>query len=286
MRTSSALLAALLMLLLGGAAAASEDAASRYLKAEQALVGGDPVGGVALLEAAAQAGSAAAQLRLAKLAESGAGPLPRDRARAFRMVSALADAHADADVYHPDRGVIVEAFKMLAAYHHAGVPEAGLARDAAMAARLRYQSATILRDPQAQFEIGRMYLDGDGVAANMRIATTFLNYAARARFAPAQAVYGNLIWEGRGVKRNPAQGLALLALGAANAEESERNWIDTLYRAAVTAASPAEIDDAQRWADANMGTYRRQRDVPLHITREVTDPAALAAQAIADPPLR
>jgi TPR repeat protein len=200
------------------------------------------------LEYAADRGVLGAQLRLARLYHR--DEAQRNDAKALTYYHMIVNAYGDVDRLHPASRHVAEALRTLSRYYLEGVPAIGLQPDARRAAQLMRDAASYFRDPKAQFEIGRMYAEGDGVARSRRLAASWLLKASQKKYAPAQAYLGEMLWQANANDRLRAQGLALLALAVNNAAEAQRARIESLYREVGQDAEAAIIKRAEQFVAA------------------------------------
>ncbi len=215
------------------------------------------------LEYAAQRGALGAQLRLAQIYGSIDSTYRHD-AKALHYHHLVAKDHADIDRLHPAAGHVSASLRQLAHYYRSGVPAAGIQPDARRAAQLLRHAASYFRDAKAQFEIGRMYAEGDGVARNQRLAVRWLLKASQKRCAPAQAYLGEMLWAADASEAMRARGLALLALAVGNAESVDRGGIKHRYQTAGQRASTTEIQQAGRFIAA--WDHLRASDAVVDVT--------------------
>lgn len=215
------------------------------------------------LEYAADKGVLGAMRKLARLYAAGEG-VPQSNAKAFGYYQRIADEFADMDPRHRHAKYAAEAFMALAAYYRSGLPELGVSPDPVRAAGLCQHAASYFGNAKAQFMLARMYLAGDGVTANIRLAVNWLANAAKKRHAPSQALLGDLLWRTDEVTyHKPLKGLALLALASRNAAgTADAKWIGELYDRAVGEAAPEQRKQA--WAIAERwGVNRKNRSSGL-----------------------
>ena len=66
--------------------------------------------------------------------------------------------------------------------------------------------AALLGQPQAQFQLGRLYSKGTGVEENVQEAYKWYNKSANAGYAPAQHNVAVYLMEGKGVSKNTTEG--------------------------------------------------------------------------------
>jgi uncharacterized protein len=94
-------------------------------------------------------------------------------------------------------------------------------------------------DRDAQYHLGRMYLDGQGLRKDPKQGVRWLSLAANKGQYQAQAVFGALLFKGEYVLRDAARGLMWLAL-AQDAATPEQTWIADQFTAALEQATPDE----------------------------------------------
>jgi hypothetical protein len=237
---------------------------------------------LARLEVEARKGVFAAQMRLARIYSRGK-ETPRNDAKAFYYYRQVADQNADIDIYHPAAKYVAEAFRALAGYYRSGVPVLNLAPDRAREGQLLQQGASYFQDPAAQFMLAKMYLNGDGVTRNTTIGVRWLVNASRRRYALAQAVLGDLLWDGKGVKSSPGEGLALLVLAKDNAAPEDAGWISALCDKAMAQANEVQTKVAQRVLAKFEKLYRLKAGGALSIARPgqpAPDPLKSQAEAL------
>jgi uncharacterized protein len=217
-----------------------------------AIAAGDTGSALPALTFAAERGVLGAQVRLARLYARGQG-VPRDDAKALFYYQQIADQRAEIALISPVAPYVAEAFVAVGRYYRDGVPEANLAPDAYSAASLFRHAASYFGDADAQFALARLYLAGEGVEANPGLAVNWLTNAVKKKHPQSQALLGELLWKGELVQRRPARALALITLAQESSKlnETERAWVDALYRETVLAADEnlrlQAIAVAERW---------------------------------------
>lgn len=219
-----------------------------HLAGVRSLAKGEIGKALPALKFAADRGVLGAQFRLAQL-YSGEGE-HRDDAKALVYYHMIVNGYGDIDRLHPASRQVAEAMRKLSRYYREGLPEIGLRPDPQRAAQIMRDAASYFRDPSAQFQIGRMYAEGDGVTRSQRLAASWLLKASQKRYAPAQAYLGDMLWRSKANDRLRAQGLALLALAADNAGAGQRERIEARYHAAGQDAEAAVIEQAERFVAA------------------------------------
>lgn len=214
-----------------------------YMAAERALRDGHVEQALQTLEAAARRGGVRAQLKLGKIYAEGK-IVPRDEVKACHFYGALADRHSQIDRTDPAAKYVAEAFRSWAFCFVKGAPAPELETNLSRAAVLFYQAGVILDDAESLYELAKMHLRGQGITQNSRLAIHYFFNAARKRYAPAQAMLGSLLWDGKYLKRQSAPGLALIMMGLEGARAEDKKWIEGVYQEALLTASKDEEESA------------------------------------------
>ena len=105
----------------------------------------------------------------------------RDELRAYQYFRAVADAHADDVPGTPEARFIANAFDALGTYYLAGIPNTQVKADPDRAREMFAYAASYFGDPDAQYHLGRMYLDGSAGLREPRQAARWLLGSRRAR---------------------------------------------------------------------------------------------------------
>lgn len=193
---------------------------------------------VEALRYAADGGESLAQWKLGRMYAEGDG-VARDERKAFDYFSRIVDRFADDDPDPSQRSMASNAFVAVAAYLREGVASAHIAPDPARAFDLFRYAATFFRNADAQYNLARMYLEGAGVKKDMRQGMNWLDLAARKGHAQAQALLGQLMFNGVAAER--ARGLMYLTLARESATGGPSDqWIVDLHAKALASASEAD----------------------------------------------
>ncbi|MEH3146765.1 MAG: tetratricopeptide repeat protein [Methylobacterium frigidaeris] len=253
--------------LLGPGAAVALDAAARlpvpagaYRSAREAVRtgvrdynAGDKEGAARALEYAAGQGHALALWKLGRMYAEGDG-VPHDDLKAFEFFSKIADENADDGPESSNATVVASAFTALGRYFLDGIKGSYVQPNVERAYDMFNYAATYFGDPNAQYNLARLYLDGTGVTQDPRQAARWFNLAAEKGHAAAQALLGQLLMNGQGVPIQRARGLAWLTLARDAADGPKDQWIVALQEQALAATSDRDRTDAQAQVD---GFYRR-----------------------------
>jgi len=204
---------------------------------------GDKVGAARALEYAATQGHALALWKLGRMYADGDG-VPHDDLKAFEYFSKIADENADESPESPSASVVSSAFVALGTYFLDGIANSYVKPDAARAREMYHYAASYFGDSNAQYNLARLYLDGNGVEQDVRQAARWFNLAAEKGHHPSQALLGHLLLSGEGVPRSRARGLMWLTLARESADPVKDGWISELYDQAFATASEADRKNA------------------------------------------
>ena len=161
-----------------------------------------------------------------------------DHAKAYILYQRIADELADIDPDVDQRAPFVaKSLMALASYLRNGVEEIGLKPNTQRAAQYMHHAATVFQDEDAQFELAKLFLHGDGVEADPRRAIHWFSVLSQRGHAGAQAFLADLYWRGKLVPRDPRKALALITIAVENAPASERIWIEDIYQNIFCATS-------------------------------------------------
>jgi len=205
---------------------------------------------VEALSFAAEKGHPAALWKLARMYATGDG-VKEDDAKAFQIYSRIANENADDNPRGRDAPFIADAFVALGSYLRSGIPGGILQPDEARARRFFAYAASYFGDPEAQYYLAGMYLDGQGGEKNERQAVRWFKLAAEKGHGPAQAAFGQLLFEGVGVARNPTRGLMWLDLAARSSEDDGaiQNMREKAFGSASESERSTALAQAQVWLD-------------------------------------
>jgi hypothetical protein len=203
-----------------------------------ALRDGDFEAALRSLENAARNGDVMAAWKLGRMYADGDGVKQSDL-RAFEYFRAICDSHADEVPGTAEARFVANAFVALGSYYLTGIPNSNVEPDAIRAREMFSYAASYFGDPDAQYHLGRMYLDGQGTAKDPKQAMRWLFAAAVKGQYHAQAVFGAMLFKGQSVTRDGARGLMWLMLARDAATPSE-TWITDLYAAALKQATEEE----------------------------------------------
>jgi uncharacterized protein len=188
------------------------------------------------LQYAADQGHAAAQWKLGRMYADGNG-VTQDDLRAFDYFSQIANSHADEPPGTPQARIVANAFVALGRYYLTGIANSAIKPDSARARQMFNFAASYFADPDAQYELGRLYLNG--TPGDVHEAARWFLKAATQGQCQAQVALGDILFRGLQVPRQAARGLMWLTLGR-DCAGNDGAWVKPLYDNAFRRASDDE----------------------------------------------
>ena len=212
---------------------------------------------VAALQYAAEGGESLAQWKLGKMYASGEG-VPQDDVKAFNYFSQIVDGYDEDDADPREAPVVSSAFVALGVYNLTGIANTRITPDPQRALEMFHFAAVNFGDANAQYNLARMYLDGNGIDKDRRQAARWLYLAADKGHVESEAVLGQLLFTGyEGAPPQRAMGLMWLSLAHDGASDKTKDrWIVDLYNKAMASASDAD----RRAAVAELDDHGRRRN--------------------------
>lgn len=182
---------------------------------------------------AAEKGHIASRWALANMYADGDGVTENDL-EAFKIYSEIAEKGIEPD--SQDTGYFVNALIALAGYYRRGIPDSPVAADLSQARQLYFQAASTFGVAEAQFQLARMLLAGDGGSVNVQQAKKWLNRARKKGHAGAMGVFGNVIFqEGQTVR-----GLAYMTAALDQCSPKDRQWLQPMQEQAFSLATESD----------------------------------------------
>ncbi len=179
---------------------------------------------------AAEKGHTGSRWALANMYADGDGVVENDF-EAFKIYSEIASEGVEPG--SEDTGFFVNALLSLARYYRQGIPGSPVQIDLSQARQLYFQAASTFGVPEAQFQLARMILAGEGGKTNVQQAKKWLNLARKSGHAGAMSVFGNVLFqEGQTVR-----GLAFLTAAVERCPPKDCGWMQDLQEQAFSLAS-------------------------------------------------
>jgi TPR repeat protein len=224
------------------AAAPPMTAMEAFRSGAHLLKSGEKVKAIHSLEYAAENGHALAQWKLGRMYAEGEGVTQNDL-KAFEYFRRIADDHADDNPDTRQARFVANAFVALGHYYLDGIPNTQIKRDPDRAREMFAYAASYFRDPEAQYYLARLYLDGVGAPHDPRQAARWFGLSAQKGMCKAQAMLGAMLFTGDHVPRQAARGLMWLTLAKDAAKDNaatDQDWINRLYDNAFRQATEDE----------------------------------------------
>ena len=205
---------------------------------------------ISALEDAAAAGQPMALYQLGLMYESGEG-VEKDPGKAFAYFSQIANEHADAAPRSVVADIVAQSFVKVGEYYASGLPEAGIPKDEERSNALIMHAASYFGDADAQYRVGKSYLEDEDLGANSLQSARWLSLAARKGHAGAQAQLGKMLFNGEGIEPNPIEGLMWLTVASQRAVNTpDAEWINQMLNDAMSVATPEQRVQATDLADS------------------------------------
>jgi TPR repeat protein len=188
------------------------------------------------LQYAAEGGHPIAQWKLGRMYADGDG-VTQDDLRAFQYFSRIANQHAEDNPAAPQAGVVANAFVALGRYYLKGIPNSKIKSDPDRAREMFSYAASYFGNADAQYDLARLYLKDAGSSRDdFRYGARWLGLAAQKGQHQAQAMLGQMLFNGDKLPRQAARGLMWLTLARDSAAHDEI-WIKESYNKAIAKAS-------------------------------------------------
>lgn len=195
-----------------------------------------PSTSVSALEYAAEGGLPIAQWKLGRMYAIGDG-VAQDDLRAFEYFNRIANAHAEDNPSSPQAQIVANAFVELGRYYLHGIPNSKVKADPDRAREMLSYAASYFGNAEAQYDLALLYLKTpDASPDNVRYGARWLGLAAQKGQHQAQALLGQMLFNGDRLPRQAARGLMWLTL-ARDSAGAEETWIKENYNRAFASAS-------------------------------------------------
>jgi uncharacterized protein len=122
-------------------------------------------------------------------------------------------------------------------------------------------AATFFNEPDAQFELAKMFIPSD---TDRPTGLHYLQKLSKEGHAGAQAVLADLMARGKYLKQDHAQALGLIKMAVENATPSDRIWVEDIYQN-IFCSSPK---DAREKSKGLVATWRKMFAAPRAIVEQ------------------
>lgn len=195
-----------------------------------------PETSLSALQYAAEGGHPIAQWKLGRMYANGDGVV-QDDVRAFEYFSRIANAHAEDSPSAPQAQIVANAFVALGRYYLNGIPNSKIKSDPERAREMFSYAASYFGNADAQYDLARLYLKTpDASREDFRYGARWLGLAAQKGQHQAQALLGQMLFNGDRLPRQAARGLMWLTL-ARDSAGTDETWIKESYNRAFAKAS-------------------------------------------------
>ncbi len=200
---------------------------------------------ITALEYAAEGGHPLAQWKLGRMYADGKGVAQNDL-RAFEYFNQIASKHAEDSPSAPQAAIYANAFVALGRYYLTGIPNSKIKSDPEKAREMFTYAASYFGNADAQYDLALLYLKGNGASRDeFTYGARWLGLAAQKGQHQAQALLGQMLFNGERLPRQAARGLMWLTLACEGASPDEA-WIRDSYNHAVAKATDDERATAVR----------------------------------------
>ena len=269
MRTSSSFLSVSILALtllgsVGGSALALDPAArvnpdagplELFSFGFKAYQRGEKVEAFEALRYAADKGHPGARWKLGRMYAEGDG-VPENDYEAFKIFEQIVRDQGEEEGNFTNAAYVSSAVVALADYLRVGISGSPVAVDLQRARQFYFHAASYFGDAKAQFELGRMTLNGEGGKANPRQAARWLNLAAEKGNVGAAALLGYLLFDGDRISllAQPVRGLGMLTMALKQASPRDEKWIRPLQEEIFAIASENERRTALAYAEQQIAS--------------------------------
>jgi uncharacterized protein len=230
-------------------------AGDAFRRATEALKVGARKDALNSLQYAAERGHGVALWQLGRMYAEGNGVARNDQ-RAFEYFRKFADSHADEYPLAPRSRFVANAFVALGQYYLEGIPNSPIKASPERARRMFYHAASYFGDPEAQYQLAMLYVDGQGMVRDAKRGIPWLVLAANKGHYKSQAVLGRILFHGEHGARQPASGLMWLTV-ACDGPGGAVPWISELRESAFKQATDRQRATAlillERWVEGRRG---------------------------------
>ncbi len=192
---------------------------------------------------AAQKGHTGSRWALANMYADGDG-VTRDDFEAFKMYSDIAGKGIEPG--SADTGYFINALMALAHYYLHGIPGSPVKADPSEARQLYFQVASTFGVSEAQFQLAKMILSGQGGKPDPLEAMKWLNHARKKGHVGATALFGSLLFQ----QGQTVRGLAYMTAALDHCDPDDKTWVQDLQEQAFSVASEDQRRSATQMAQS------------------------------------
>lgn len=195
------------------------------------------------LQYAAEGGDPVAQWKLGWMYAEGNGVAQNDLL-AFDYFSRIANAHGKISPSAPEAQIVANAFVVLGRYYLTGIPNSKITSDPERAREMFSYAASYFGNADVQYDLARLYLKAT-TPREFTIGGRGLGLAAQRGQHPAQALLGQMLFDGNCLPPQRARGLMWLTLACESAGPEE-SWIKESYNQPMASAFASDRAKARQ----------------------------------------
>jgi hypothetical protein len=212
----------------------------------EAYKAGDASAALEALNYAAAKGHPGALWKLGRMYQTG-DLVTEDDKKAMELFSRVAGEYGDGNPHGPEAPFVADAFVTLGNYYQNGIP-GQVTADPRRARGFFAYAASYFGDPDAQYSLAMMFLQGTGGDKNPRQAARWFKLAASKGHVGAEAAFGHMLYEGIGVERRPVEGLMWLTIARLSSPGDP--VIQARHEQAFSTADESQRREAMKLAQA------------------------------------
>lgn len=220
----------------------------------------------------------AAKWKLGRMYADGDG-VPHNDLSAFKIYREIADSYSEIRPRRQDRAYVANAVVAVAGYFRRGITGTQIKPDIYQAVDYYFRAAALYGNRNAQYQLGRIYLNGELGKPQPVQAARWLRAASKKNHPAAQAVLGKMLFEGTGVRRRRIQGLVLMTLAVGNNAHGQMKgqfrWIAKWQKKAFAKASKKEQLVAIKLADRNFASTAGISNAAIAASKPTGAPVSL-----------
>ncbi|MBA5776669.1 sel1 repeat family protein [Stappia sp. F7233] len=213
---------------------------------------GEKARAVDSLRFAADNGHPLAAWKLGRMYAAGDG-VEEDDIKAFEYFRQIATQYGDDSPTSPRAPFVANAFVALGGYYLTGIQDSAIEPNTAKAKEIFTYAASYFGDADAQYQLGRLYLEDK--TQNTRMAARWLKLAAGKGHVEAQGRLGELLFTSDAFGDSKARGLMWLTIARERARPDREGWIVETQERCFGLADEATRRRAERlarsWLDKN-----------------------------------
>ena len=185
------------------------------------------------------------QWKLARMLQHGQG-VARDPAAAYELYEKIADRYAEIPPNRNDLPYVSDAVVTIGMARLSGIEGTHIGADPQIAEFYFYRAAALYGDAEAQYQLGKLYSGTEVGPIRPRSAAGWFELASKKGHAGAQAELGQMLFYGKGIRKNRVLGLVYLTRAAASSARGKFSHIKDLQRSALGQANAAQLAAARK----------------------------------------